>query len=152
MACLVPFNPGCRGHADHPQLLARMVADALQHSNDDHFGVEWPLPRSHFRPVNDRSWPVWSPRWRLRPPTRTPNPASGERQVSGTPSGIRGCLTRELLAIVDADVDPPVYHRVVRVIGGRKNLRRPVGSVDDPSQESKRALRGVKARIACPVS
>jgi len=47
---------------------------------------------------------------------------------------------------------PFVYQRVVRVIGGRKNLRRPVGSVDDPSQESKRALRGVKARIACPVS
>jgi hypothetical protein len=106
-----------------------------------------------------------------------PNPASGERQVSGTPSGIRGCLTRGLLAIVgaetvfrteiatigqrgravgrlsvDADVDPPVDQRVVRVIGGRKNLRRPVGNVDDPSQESKRVLRGVRARIACPVS
>jgi hypothetical protein len=109
------------------------------------------------------------------PPTRHgPNPASGERQVSGNPVrysevsdprmvGAETVFRTEIATIgqrgravfrhsVDADVDPPVDQRVVRAIGGRKNLRPPVGNVDDPSQESKRALRGVRARIACPVS
>lgn len=40
-----------------------------------------------------------------------PNPASGERQVSGTPSGIRGRLTRGLLAIVGAET---VFARKLR--------------------------------------
>jgi hypothetical protein len=42
-----------------PKLFACMVANALQLSNDHHFGVEWQLPSSHFRSVNDRYWPVF---------------------------------------------------------------------------------------------
>jgi hypothetical protein len=53
---------------------------------------------------------------------------------------------------VGAEIDLAVDKCVVRAMGGQKSLRRPVGNVDGPFQESKRVLRGVRARIACPVS
>jgi len=92
--------------------------------------------------------------WRYRLNVNTPIVAVDDMSSKNVSANVRN------VPVMTAGIGEPKQafggvtgrQRVVRVMDGPRNLRLPVGIVDGPSQGSKRVLRRVTARIACPAS